>query len=172
MEIRDIKGNIRRAILPLYFKLHLNDYRRGAGTFILSSQSFINIHHMKLKKSAKRLFFYGAFCTLLIYTISALTGCSLKYKGPRITEGGVMFRIKAPDAGGVAIAGSFNQWDTDRDMLSGPDKTGIWSIFIPLSDGRYEYLYIIDGTQWLLDPAVPSAGDGFGGRNSVISIKR
>jgi 1,4-alpha-glucan branching enzyme len=127
---------------------------------------------MKRRKSARGLFFYGLICVLLIFAVSALSGCSLKYKGPRITEEGVMFRMKAPDAERVAIAGSFNQWETDKDMLSGPDKNGVWSIFIPLTDGRYEYLFIVDGTHWLLDPAAPSAGDGLGGRNSVISIQR
>lgn len=82
-----------------------------------------------------------------------------------------MFSVKAQNAKRVALAGSFNQWDADKDLLSGPDQNGVWSIFIPLTDGRYEYLFLIDEAQWLLDPYGPSVEDGLGGRNSVISIK-
>lgn len=83
-----------------------------------------------------------------------------------------MFHIKAEDAKRVAVAGSFNQWNADKDILSGPDKNGEWSIVIPLADGRYEYLFLMDGTRLFLDPDAPVAEDSFGGRNSVVSIKR
>lgn len=102
-----------------------------------------------------------------------LSACStLQHSGPTVTEDGVVFRLKYPEAKWVAIIGSFNQWDKDKDDLSGPDADGIWSITMPLKDGRYEYLFLIDGEKWMMDPSVPSADDGFGGRNSVIHIKR
>lgn len=126
---------------------------------------------MGLKEKAKGFFLGAVFYFLLIHGVFLL-GCSLKYTGPKIVKGGVMFSVKAQNAKKVTIVGSFNQWDTEKDILTDTDGDGIWSITLPLADGRYEYLFLIDGEQWLLDPAVPSVDDGFGGRNSAITIKR
>ncbi|MCL4476995.1 MAG: glycogen-binding domain-containing protein, partial [Nitrospirae bacterium] len=102
-----------------------------------------------------------------------LPACStLQHLGPTVTENGVVFRLKYPEAKRVNIVGSFNQWDKDKDALSGPDADGVWSITLPMKDGRYEYLFLTDGEKWMLDPSVPSADDVFGGRNSVIHIKK
>ncbi len=105
---------------------------------------------------------------LLIVCCSLLAACVPKYPGPEMTDAGVSFTFFAPQAKSVAIAGTFNSWDTHRDELSGPDKNGIWHIVLPLPEGRYEYLFIVDGTKWQPDPAVPQVDDGFGGKNSVL----
>ena len=102
-----------------------------------------------------------------------LSACStLQHLGPTVSEDGVVFRLKYPEARQVAIVGSFNHWDKEKDALSGPDADGVWSITLPMKDGRYEYLFLINGEKWLLDPAVPSVDDGLGGRNSVIHIRK
>jgi len=102
-----------------------------------------------------------------------LPACStLQHLGPTVTENGVVFRLKYPEARRVVVVGSFNHWDREKDALSVPDSDGIWKITLPLTEGRYEYLFLIDGKKWLLDPAVPSVDDGLGGRNSVIHIKK
>lgn len=99
-------------------------------------------------------------------------GCGVKYYGPRVVDEGVRFSLKAPDAKKVTVSGSFNQWDTGRDTLAGPDENGIWNIDIPLAEGRYEYLFFIDDGKWVLDPDSPSVEDGLGGRNSVFVLNR
>jgi len=102
-----------------------------------------------------------------------LSACStLARSGTTISEVGVTFRIKYQGAKKITIAGSFNQWNTEKDALSDHDADGIWSITILLPRGRYEYLFLIDGQKWLPDPSVSSMDDGFGGRNSVIYISR
>ncbi len=101
---------------------------------------------------------------------SLIASCQPRYPGPEMTNAGVSFTFSAPGAKSVAIAGSFNSWDPHKDELSGPDKNGIWRIVLPLAEGRYEYLFIVDGTSWQPDPAVPQVDDGFGGKNSVIVI--
>lgn len=111
---------------------------------------------------------------LLYITISALlsisiTGCEPKHLGPQVRRDGVYFSYYAPAAKHIAIAGRFNQWDVDADVLTGPDRNGVWSIILPLPAGRYEYLYYVD-KDWKLDPETPSVDDGFGGRNSVVVI--
>ncbi|MFO0754289.1 MAG: glycogen-binding domain-containing protein [Thermodesulfovibrionales bacterium] len=101
-----------------------------------------------------------------------LSGCSTFHAGPRVVEQGVVFSLSAPSARKVTVAGSFNQWDPERNPLSGPDSSGAWSILLPLEDGRHEYLFFVDGKQWVQDPHAPSADDGLGGKNSVVIIKR
>ncbi len=99
-----------------------------------------------------------------------LAACAPLHPGPELTKDGVRFTFSSPQAKSVAISGSFNAWSRSRDRLSGPDEHGTWSILIPLSEGRYEYLFLIDGHTWQVDPSVPAVDDGFGGKNSVIVI--
>lgn len=106
----------------------------------------------------------------IMFFYSLLVACGLKYPGPEMTREGVSFSFYAPQAKSVSIAGSFNAWDIHKDRLSGPDQKGMWSIVIPLHEGRYEYLFIVDEKNWQPDPSVPEVDDGFGGKNSVLLI--
>jgi len=106
-----------------------------------------------------------------LLTIFFLLGCSAKYAGPQVVKGGVRFSVKAQDAKNVTIAGSFNRWDIEKDALAGPDEAGLWRITIPLGEGRHEYLFVIDGKEWLLDPHSPFADDGLGGKNSLVFVE-
>ncbi len=99
-----------------------------------------------------------------------IAACAPLHPGPELTKGGVRFAFSAPKAKSVAIAGSFNAWSKSKDRLSGPDENGVWHIVIPLSEGRYEYLFLVDGITWQTDPSVPAVDDGFGGKNSVLVI--
>ena len=47
------------------------------------------------------------------------------------------FSFLAPEAQGVSIGGSFNQWNPSSHPLK-RDKKGIWKIILPLSPGQYE----------------------------------
>ena len=102
--------------------------------------------------------------------ILLITACAPMHPGPEMTREGVAFSLYAPEAKNVAIAGSFNAWDKHKDRLSGPDRKGIWSIVVPLHQGRYEYLFIVNGEKWQPDPSVPEVDDGFGGKNSVLLV--
>lgn len=110
----------------------------------------------------------GFFLIFLAFSL----GCSVKYLGPHPDEGGVRFSLKAPGAKQVAIAGSFNQWDAGRDLLKGPDSEQVWTIILPLAEGRYEYLFFLDGEKWVLDPEVPFVDDSLGGKNSVFVLRK
>jgi 1,4-alpha-glucan branching enzyme len=104
------------------------------------------------------------FCSLLV-------ACGPKHPGPVMTKEGVSFSLYAPGAKSVAIAGSFNAWDTHKDRLSGPDKKGLWAIVLPLPEGRYEYLFVINEKEWRPDPFVPEVDDGFGKKNSMLQVR-
>jgi 1,4-alpha-glucan branching enzyme len=86
-----------------------------------------------------------------------------------MTKDGILFTFYAPTAKSIMISGSFNAWDIHKDRMAGPDKSGVWNIVITLPEGRYEYLFIVDGN-WLPDPSVPTVDDGFGGKNSVLFV--
>jgi 1,4-alpha-glucan branching enzyme len=106
----------------------------------------------------------------LILLLLSIVNCVPKRLGPEITKNGILFSFNAPSAKSVTISGSFNAWDTHKNRLSGPDNNGIWNIIIPLPEGRYEYLFIVDGKKWQPDPSVPEVDDGFGGKNSVLIV--
>jgi 1,4-alpha-glucan branching enzyme len=101
---------------------------------------------------------------------SLISACGPKHLGPELTKEGVSFTLYAPEARSVAIAGTFNAWDIHKNRLSGADNNGVWNIIIPLPEGRYEYLFIVDGKKWQPDPSVPEVDDGFGGKNSVLIV--
>ena len=106
----------------------------------------------------------------LIVLAMLLAGC-LTVPGPDSTDPpAVSFAITAPEARTVAVAGSFNRWDANSHPLAGPDRTGRWSVTVNLPPGRYEYLFVIDGREWVLDPAAPSVDSGLGGRNSIMIL--
>jgi 1,4-alpha-glucan branching enzyme len=107
---------------------------------------------------------------VLLFICISLTGCGPGRLGPEERLEGVYFPFYAPEARSIAIAGSFNQWDFSKDILIGPDKHGVWSIILPLPAGRYEYLFVVNGKEWKLDPGAPPVDDGLGGRNSVVVI--
>jgi len=113
-----------------------------------------------------KFLFLSVCITFLLY------GCVTQNLAPTRVKDGVRFSIKAPKAKKVTIAGGFNQWDTNRDALSGPDTDGVWHITLLLAGGRYEYLFLVNNKKWVLDPTVSSVSDGLGARNSIIFINK
>ncbi|KPL17759.1 MAG: hypothetical protein AMJ92_11110 [candidate division Zixibacteria bacterium SM23_81] len=91
--------------------------------------------------------------------------------GPKVTSEGTLFSFKAP-AGtkAVYLAGEFNGWRPDLDLMSDEDGDGVWTIAYPLDSGTYQYKFVADG-RWFQDPNNPKAApDGFGGNNSVLVV--
>lgn len=79
--------------------------------------------------------------------------------------------VLQPDARTVDVAGDFNGWDPARTPLE-QTATGAWAVTIPLQPGRYEYMFVVDGTSWIGDPfAVEQTDDGFGSRNAVLDVR-
>ncbi len=75
-----------------------------------------------------------------------------------------------PGARSVSVAGDFNGWDPAQTKLERSDG-GVWTATIPLKPGRYQYMFVIDGKQWIADPlAAEEATDGFGAQNAVLDV--
>jgi len=85
----------------------------------------------------------------------------------------VQFSLKICDtkAHTVAIAGDFNGWDPQENLLEDPEGDGIWTGTLKLEPGRYEYMFVLDGEKWFPDPnALRYVKDGFGNRNAILEI--
>ena len=58
------------------------------------------------------------------------------------------FVADCPLATTVSVAGTFNNWAVDKDMLKKNKKTGLWTAKISLAPGDYEYKFVCDGKNW------------------------
>ena len=75
-----------------------------------------------------------------------------------------------PGARSVSVAGDFNGWNPSQTQLE-RSEGGLWTATIALKPGRYQYMFVIDGKQWIADPlAEEGAGDGFGSQNAVLDV--
>jgi hypothetical protein len=93
---------------------------------------------------------------------------------PRVRDvrDGVKFVLVAPQAARVSLVGDFNRWDPAATPMERTPTGGTWSVVVPLSAGRHEYAFVVDGKQWLPDPSAPLAPvDGFGAPNSVVLVR-
>jgi len=85
----------------------------------------------------------------------------------------VQFSLKINDnkAHIVAIAGDFNGWNPQANILEDLEGDGIWTGTLKLEPGRYEYMFVLDGEKWFPDPnALRYVKDGFGNRNAILEI--
>ena len=87
------------------------------------------------------------------------------------TEVLVRLVLVQPDAQSVAIVGDFNGWDASSTPLERREG-GVWSTTLALQPGRYHYMFLVDGKQWVADPlAAETSLDGFGAQNSVLNVE-
>ncbi|MCZ6916987.1 MAG: isoamylase early set domain-containing protein [Gemmatimonadetes bacterium] len=83
----------------------------------------------------------------------------------------VRFELAAPRAQTVSLAGSFNDWSAGEEDMVKSSATGLWTITLPLPSGEHQYMFVVDGEQWVPDPnAHAQVDDGFGQSNSVIVV--
>lgn len=81
----------------------------------------------------------------------------------------IAFRMMAPEAKIVAVAGDFNGWKPEALTMT-RSSDGIWVAQAALPPGRYAYMYVVDG-DWMTPPdAKRTQDDGFGSRNAVIDV--
>jgi 1,4-alpha-glucan branching enzyme len=89
---------------------------------------------------------------------------------PVPVDGGVKFTFFSPNATVVQLGGSWpeNNWargdGSVGEMLIGlmsDDNTdGSWDLVVPLTPGRYQYLFLVDENTWHLDPGNPEEVPG------------
>jgi hypothetical protein len=81
----------------------------------------------------------------------------------------VRFVLAAPDARRVSLVGDFNGWDPEATTLE--QENGVWTVVIPVTPGRHQYGFVLDGSTWIADPAAPRSADAdYGSSNSVVYV--
>jgi 1,4-alpha-glucan branching enzyme len=80
------------------------------------------------------------------------------------------FKLYAPQAKRVSLAGSFNNWNT-KALTAKKDSRGNWMVKVNLKPGRHEYKFFVDGS-WLNDPRCSGCiTNAFGSQNCTIEVK-
>src|SRR5437762_1943187 len=84
-------------------------------------------------------------------------------------EGGTAFRVWAPFAQGIAVAGEFNHWSTEANPLTS-EGNGNWSTDVPGAAIGQKYKYVITNgtTFWKNDPYARELSSLALPENSVI----
>lgn len=87
---------------------------------------------------------------------------------PRAQQVLVQFRLEAPGANQVALAGDFTGWKPAYTLRK--SSSGVWTVVVPLDAGVHDYAFVVDGRRWIPDPVAPAVADGFGGMNSRLAV--
>jgi hypothetical protein len=82
----------------------------------------------------------------------------------------VRFVFADSSAARVELVGDFNGWSRGTIQLSPSGAPGVWAVSVPLSPGRHEYAFIINGSRWVADPLAMKSSDDFGTESSVIRV--
>jgi hypothetical protein len=83
----------------------------------------------------------------------------------------VRFELAAPDARRVTLAGSFNSWSDSATPFERNPASGVWAVTVALPPGEHQYLFVVDGTSWIPDPAAHAqVQDEFGQTNSLLVV--
>jgi len=82
----------------------------------------------------------------------------------------VRFVFVDSGAASVALVGDFNDWTKGATELRQSGAPGVWAVSVPLSPGRHEYAFIVNGSRWVADPLAVKSSDDFGTESSVIRI--
>jgi hypothetical protein len=82
----------------------------------------------------------------------------------------VRFVFVDSGAARVELVGDFNEWTRGSIRLKPSGAPGVWTVSVPLSPGRHEYAFIINGSRWVADPLAVKSLDDFGTESSVISV--
>ncbi|MDP9204295.1 MAG: glycogen-binding domain-containing protein [Gemmatimonadota bacterium] len=82
----------------------------------------------------------------------------------------VRFVFVDSGAASVALVGDFNEWTRGVTELKRSGAPGVWTVSVPLTPGRHEYAFIINGVRWVADPFAVKSSDDFGTESSVIRV--
>lgn len=84
----------------------------------------------------------------------------------------VAFEVRLPSRAvhHVALTGDFNGWDSRAMPMQRQGSSDVWKIAIALPPGRHVYSFVVDGTEWVIDPLAPRAEFDELGPANVIAI--
>jgi RHS repeat-associated protein len=80
----------------------------------------------------------------------------------------ITFTYTNATAAHVYVAGQFNSWSSSANPLTKNGST--WTTTLSLTQGSYQYKFVVDGN-WIQDPTNSfTAPDGYGGYNSKLAV--
>lgn len=87
-------------------------------------------------------------------------------------EEGTAFRVWAPFASAVYVAGDFNNWSTTANPLAS-ENNGYWSVDFPGAEEKQKYRYVIEspftsGVWWRTDPYCKHVLDNEGANGVIV----
>jgi hypothetical protein len=89
---------------------------------------------------------------------------------PHIPLRTIRFTFEAPGASTVVVTGDFLEWRPEGVPLHRL-PSGEWAGQIDLPAGVHHYAFVVDGREWVADPAASSrVDDGFGHENSLLVV--
>lgn len=120
---------------------------------------------------------YVILCIILIFQSCApLMIIKERITSPEQIGDEIVFRLDAPSATIVTVAGEFNGWEYKPDQarvikLKKTEK-GYWETKVKIPPGIYQYKFVIDHHTWILDPYNPyKVDDGRGNINSLLIVR-
>lgn len=79
------------------------------------------------------------------------------------------FTYENAQAATVSVVGDFNDWNKDANPMTNTD--GVWKASVKLAPGRHEYKFVLNNTDWLLDPKCgEKVPDKHGSESSVVVV--
>jgi len=82
----------------------------------------------------------------------------------------VRLALHAPDAQSVAVAGTWNEW-APVSLTPATSHDGTFQIVLMVPQGRHEYMFLVDGLTWVVDPnATLLSDDDFGMVNAILDV--
>lgn len=82
----------------------------------------------------------------------------------------ITFRLEAPQANNVCLAGCFNGWDSLATPLK-RNQEGIWTCAISIPAGEHQYRFVVDG-EWRDDPLNSArCWNEFGTENCLLVVE-
>lgn len=105
-------------------------------------------------------------CKEAAFTISKIPEDDKSVLSPVVKDGKVTFHYYAPTVSTVSLAGEMNGWDSSATPMSYNEETGFWSVEQELAPGKYEYKFVVDGGNWVMDSRNDKQSNG----NSVCYV--
>jgi hypothetical protein len=110
----------------------------------------------------------AALATVMLVSIRLNPSSSLPGAASSSPQVLVQFRLDAPGARHVALAGDFTEWKPTYTLNR--SEPGVWTVVVAVAPGVHDYAFVVDGQRWVADPMAPAIADGFGGMNSRLAV--
>jgi hypothetical protein len=119
-----------------------------------------------LSLTIRPAFAMAALAVAAVVSVSASRSARTVATSPALVM--VQFRLGEVEAHEVALVGDFNGWRPEHRLYQ--TAAGVWSVDVALEPGVYNYVFVVDGRTWRLDPLAPRVTDGFGGASSRVAV--